>query len=349
MTIARRPLMFGLTAVLVSACGARGDATAESTIPDADRSDAAVDDSASSTSPAPPAGAPSPEQEFYVDPASTPLLWAQENASDPSAQVIEEEIAGTPLARWFGNWTEDITSATDEFTSGAAQQGQLPIMVAYNMPGRDACGGHSGGGAGSPDAYDTWIDQYVTGIGGNPAVVVLEPDALGDYECMTDGQIAEREHMLKGAIERFGAQAPNAWVYVDAGNAGWVSPDIMAERLHGAGAGEAHGFAVNVSNYRSTEDSTDYARAVNEELEASYGYTKPFVVDTSRNGKGTPDTDWCNPAGQQVGERSQWSDDAEMLLWIKTPGESDGDCGVGEGTEAGDFLPEIAVDLVHGT
>lgn len=37
-----------------------------------------------------------------------------------------------------------------------------------------------------------------------------------------------------------------------------------------------------------------------------------------------------------------------MLLWIKDPGESDGDCGTGSGTVAGQFNPQLAYDLVHG-
>jgi endoglucanase len=39
---------------------------------------------------------------------------------------------------------------------------------------------------------------------------------------------------------------------------------------------------------------------------------------------------------------------AEMLLWLKTPGESDGNCGVGAGSSAGQFLPEVAYKLIYG-
>lgn len=30
---------------------------------------------------------------------------------------------------------------------------------------------------------------------------------------------------------------------------------------------------------------------------------------------------------------------ADLQLWVKPPGEPDGDCGIGTGTEAGDFSP----------
>ena len=65
-----------------------------------------------------------------------------------------------------------------------------------------------------------------------------------------------------------------------------------------------------------------------------------FVVDTSRNGRGpwTTDTaypdpqDWCNPPGRGLGLRPTADTDnalADAYLWIKTPGESDGQCNRG--------------------
>ena len=38
---------------------------------------------------------------------------------------------------------------------------------------------------------------------------------------------------------------------------------------------------------------------------------------------------------------------AEVLRWIKTPGESDGDCGTST-SPAGQFDPQLAYDLVYG-
>lgn len=352
MTITHRSLLTGAAAVLaltMTGCGSASE-TPATTAPAAAATAAApaASDGGSGTEQG-SATPPTPGQGLYVAPDSTVLAWVEENADDERAEAIRTEIGQQPMARWFGAWSGPITEATEVFTSAADEHGALPVMVAYNISGRDACGGHSGGGAGSPDAYETWISDYADGIGDRPAIVVLEPDSLGDYECMTDAQVSEREGMLISAIDHFAEQAPNAWVYLDAGNSGWVDAETMAERLHAAGLEGAHGFSLNVSNYLSTESNTAYAQAVNAELESRYGYTKPFVIDTSRNGKGQEGVDWCNPAGQQLGETSRWGDEAELLLWIKTPGESDGDCGVGEGSEAGQFLPDVAVGLISGT
>ncbi|GFH79734.1 hypothetical protein Sgou_44040 [Streptomyces gougerotii] len=78
---------------------------------------------------------------------------------------------------------------------------------------------------------------------------------------------------------------------------------------------------------------------------------KPFVVDTSRNGNG-PFTDgdpaerWCNPPGRALGEAptTRTGDDlVDAYLWIKRPGESDGECK--GGPKAGQWWPEYALGL----
>lgn len=59
---------------------------------------------------------------------------------------------------------------------------------------------------------------------------------------------------------------------------------------------------------------------------------------------------WCNVPGRQLGSVPRVLDDrGDMGLWIKAPGESDGDCGVGEGTQAGEFSPVIATELITGS
>lgn len=283
---------------------------------------------------------------FYTDPDNSALRWANANPGDGRAAAIRTSIANTPAARWFGNWSGDIGAAAGAYVGRADSHDKLPILVAYNIPHRDICAGHSGGGAGSRAAYDAWIAAFASGIGSRPAVVILEPDALGHESCMTAAQIAERNAMLKNAIAQFNAKAPNTWVYLDAGNPGWVEASTMARQLAAAGVGGAHGFVLNVSNYFRTDQNTSYGNAVNSAL-SSYGYTKPFVVDTSRNGNGS-NGEWCNPAGRRIGTPSQRGGGAEMLLWIKIPGESDGNCGVGAGSSAGQFLPEVAYKMIYG-
>jgi endoglucanase len=98
---------------------------------------------------------------------------------------------------------------------------------------------------------------------------------------------------------------------------------------------------------------------------------KHFVIDTSRNGQGpwTPTTsysdpqDWCNPPDRGVGIRPTANTGNPLLdayLWVKIPGESDGECTRGLGPAgttvdpewglidpaAGQWFPEMALQLV---
>ncbi|GIG19881.1 hypothetical protein Cch01nite_06050 [Cellulomonas chitinilytica] len=71
--------------------------------------------------------------------------------------------------------------------------------------------------------------------------------------------------------------------------------------------------------------------------------TTHFVVDTSRNGQGpwaapagvySDAETWCNPPGRGLGVRPTTrtgADLADAYLWIKVPGESDGECFRGTG------------------
>ncbi|MGW6441964.1 glycoside hydrolase family 6 protein [Lentzea sp. NPDC055074] len=279
---------------------------------------------------------------FYVDPGSNPAVWVRDHPGDGRQAAIKANISAKPIARWFGAWSGDIKTAVSSYVNKTGTK--LPVLVVYNIPGRDACGGHSGGGAGTPAAYRTWISSFASGIGTRPAVVVIEPDSLADFTCMDGAEAAERTSMIKYAAAQFKAKAPNTWAYLDAGNAQWVPAATMAARLDSAGVRDVRGSSVNVSNYHTTAASTAYGNSVSAALP---GYTKPYVIDTSRNGNGH-NGEWCNPGGRRLGTPARTGGGAEMLLWVKVPGDSDGRCGKAPGVDAGTFDPQLAFDLVHG-
>ncbi len=280
---------------------------------------------------------------FYVNPNSPVAGWVESNAADGRAAVIRQKIASQPQGKWVGDWTPDIEGEAASYTKAAAAAGKTPIFVAYNIPGRD-CGQYSSGGAGSPEAYKTWIRNFVKGVGPRSAVVILEPDALPLLlDCQQGTNTKLVTDLLSFAVNEFSRGAPKAKVYLDAGNSNWKSAADMATRLKAADIGKAAGFALNTSNYRTTDESRRYGNSIVQKL----GGNTRFVIDTSRNGAG-PGNDWCNPAGRKLGVTSRkvaGSKGLEMLLWVKSPGESDGDCGVGKGSAAGQFLPQVAYDM----
>jgi endoglucanase len=277
---------------------------------------------------------------FYVDPNSNPAAYVKQH---PGETGIKTKIADKAGGRWFGNWSGDIKAAVTSYTTAADRADKLPILVAYNIPGRD-CGGHSGGGAGTPAAYRDWIAKFADGIGNRPAVVVIEPDALAQLDCMPESQRQVRIDLLKYAANQFASKSPNTWAYMDGGNANWIEAGEMARRLRLVDVGKIRGFALNTSNYYTTQQSVTKGNAIKTAL----GGGSQFVVDTSRNGNGS-NGEWCNPAGRKLGVPSQVGGGADLLLWLKVPGDSDGDCGIGKGIPAGTFSPTLANRLISGT
>ncbi|HEX2770948.1 MAG TPA: glycoside hydrolase family 6 protein, partial [Micromonosporaceae bacterium] len=140
---------------------------------------------------------------------------------------------------------------------------------------------------------------------------------------------AERGELIANATKRLAA-AGHA-VYLDAGHSRWRPSGEVAERLLRSGIQYAEGFAVNVSNRQTTEDSYRWGRELSDLVGG-----REFVIDTSRNGAGPPpddpkrDDEWCNPKQQALGAPPRPVTDRPglaALLWIKGPGESDGRCG----------------------
>ena len=277
--------------------------------------------------------------ELYVDPQSSAATWVRDHRDDPRAADIGARIASAPGARWFGGWSGEIGAAVDKYVDGAAEAGRLPVLVAYNIPARD-CGQHSACGAGSIAAYRDWIRAFAGGIAGRAAVVVLEPDALPQLDCLDAAGKASRLQLFQYATGQLKTLAPNAQVFIDIGNSDWLAPQEAAARLVDAGVAVAAGFALNVSNYRTDGESNPYGIAVANALRDKYQLNKSFVVDTSRNGNGPLGKEWCDPAGRRLGAAPRIhaaGSQPAMTLWIKSPGEADGGAHA-----AGTFGPDLA-------
>jgi endoglucanase len=134
---------------------------------------------------------------------------------------------------------------------------------------------------------------------------------------------------------------------------------------------------VALDRFGEWSDGTDVPELNTSGIDLRYdnmlGAVEPttrFVIDTSRNGQGPwqppayPDPqDWCNPPDRGLGLRPTLDTGDPLLaayLWIKIPGESDGECtrGLGPAGEtidpewgvidpaAGDWFPQMALDLV---
>ncbi len=287
-------------------------------------------------------------QSFYVwDQASAARQLALARSQGHSAALAAlARLAAQPTALWLSG--AQARGKAEELTSKSAAAGRTALIVAYDIPHRD-CGQFSAGGAVGPAEYRQWVDELASELADRAAWVVLEPDAVAhtvDGCGVRGAKAAERYELLSYAITEL-KKHPQVRVYLDAGNAGWLKdPAALIDALRRSGVGAADGFAVNVANFYTTAQSLSFGDA----LSAALG-GKHFVVDTSRNGNGPLSDDaWCNPPGRALGEAPtvRTADPlADAYLWVKTPGESDGDCGRGE-PKAGEFWLPYALALAGG-
>jgi endoglucanase len=256
-----------------------------------------------------------------------------------------DKIASQPQAEWLGEWSGAVKIFVRGKMEEAAAQDAMELFIVYNIPNRD-CGQHSKGGAKNGDAYLEWIDKIAAGVDDGQAVMILEPDTLGQLEkCTAPEKRTERYRLLSDAIRIFKAK-PNIHVYLDAGHARWLPAEQMAEHLKNAGVEYADGFSLNVSNYVSTEENLAYGKKLSALVGGAH-----FVIDTARNGNGAaPNDEWCNPDGRALGiPPTTTTDDplCDAYLWLKRPGESDGACN--GGPRAGEWWPKQALDLARAS
>ena len=293
-------------------------------------------------------------QELYVDPTSPAANQVRqwEDAGREADAEALRRIADQPKALWVTGDPAAVEQEVRARMQAAAEAETTPVLVAYNIPGRD-CGSYSAGGAPDAATYRTWVTNLARGLGDDRAVVILEPDALSHAiaGCISAAQAQERYALLRETVTTL-ASSPATIVYLDAGNSSWITDTTMvATALRQAGGQEAAGFALNVANFNSTDATVAYGRALADAVGGAR-----FVIDTSRNGRGPhpdPEVDgapnWCNPPGRALGHPPTTQTGlpgVDAFLCLKPPGASDGCCRPGE-PAAGQWWLDYALELAR--
>jgi endoglucanase len=353
-----------------------------------------------------------PNTRLFVPPpsAGAPEQIAQlRNSGDYQDAALISEMERIPRAVWFTSGTPRQVAQQVRQTMGqAAAQHAVPVLVGYDIPGRD-CAQYSAGGALNEADYDAWISAFARGIGHRQAIVILEPDALGNMpsDCGLSSTVypftdAERIAELQYAVAAL-EQDPRTSVYLDGTHSAWQSVGTITQRLLEADVQDAQGFFLDVSNYQPTDELIDYGTWISDCIAmvtdpsnayynnpsacASQYYpatqsdfstwdlstqwyaqnmgdavaTTHFVIDTSRNGDGPNNMsayanapydqpssvistlasgNWCNPPDSGLGIRPTTNTGVPLLdayLWVKTPGQSDGQCDAAGGVRAWDY------------
>jgi endoglucanase len=307
-------------------------------------------------------------------------------------------MEATPSAVWLtGGTPAQVAKQVRTTLFEASLERAEPVFVLYDIPGRD-CSQYSAGGALDQSAYQAWVDGVENAIGSTHAVLLEEPDALGNMpsDCAlptstypyTDTQRLAEINYAVTALEK----DPNATVYLDGTNSHWQAVGNIATRLVQAGVARAQGFFLNVSNYLTNTANQYYGTWVSDCIAmttdpSNWAYGKPsdcasqyypasvddpstwvltaqwyaqnmagavasthYVIDTSRNGQGANSMqeyaaapyqqpadviatlfagNWCNGTGAGLGLRPTANTNVPLLdayLWVKTPGQSDGQC-----------------------
>ncbi len=280
-------------------------------------------------------------KKFYVNPSSSAAKAVSQMTNTTDINLMKK-ISSNSVATWLGGWSTplDIQKVMKASKADLA----MPIFVVYNIPSRD-CGSYSSGGSNNVDSYKTWINMVAQNIKNdnvNGVIVVLEPDSLSQLDCLSDSMKNDRFSMLNYAVKTL--KQSNAYVYLDAGHANWIAPVDMSDRLQKAGIASADGFSLNVSNFQSSDENTVYGK----DISARVG-NKHFIIDSSRNGNGS-NGEWCNPSGRSLGNKPSANTGDSLIdayLWIKAPGESDGNCN--GGPSAGTWWLEYALGLARLT
>ncbi|KAF8507392.1 cellulase [Gautieria morchelliformis] len=291
----------------------------------------------------------------FVDEVKTAVA----NLSDPSLATQAAQVENIPVFFWM-----DVAAKVDTFgtylaAANASGADQLVQAVIYDLPDRDCAAAASAGefsiANGGATLYKNYIDNIAAQIEKYPnvrVVLVIEPDALANL--VTNKSVpkcagAESTYieLVSYAISKL--QQQNAWLYLDAGNSGWLgwpanlSPaaQLYGKVLSGAGINATvRGLATDVSSFNLLRGAEDKAAApnpnYNEELYINAlapflvqnNFPAHFIVDQSRSGVSNirnSTGDWCNVLGAGLGIRPTTNTGNALIdASVKPPGESDG-------------------------
>jgi endoglucanase len=303
----------------------------------------------------------SPDTRFFVPPPSSgapqQIVQLLKHGDTRDAALIGE-MEAIPRAVWFDSGTPaQVQQQVQRTMAEAAVERATPVLVAYDIPGRD-CAQYSAGGALSQADYQAWstLEQ-------DPGAHVYLDGTHSAWQSvgtMTQRLLAANVQEAQGFFLNVSNYQPDPQLQ-DYGT--WISDCIAmvtdsANALYGnpAGCGSQY-YPATESDFSTWNLTTQwYAQNMGDAVAATH-----FVIDTSRNGDG-PDSmqqyagppydqpasvvttlaagNWCNPPGSGLGLRPTARTGVPLLdayLWVKTPGQSDGQCDSAGGARAWDY------------
>ena len=112
---------------------------------------------------------------FFIPAPSSgavPQVESLLNQGQVKNAMLISAMEAVPRAVWLTSGTPAEVSSTVMTTLREAHmQRAVPVLVLYNIPGRD-CGSYSAGGAENTADYEAWIDAIATAIGGHAQLLL---------------------------------------------------------------------------------------------------------------------------------------------------------------------------------
>ncbi|KAF0716256.1 Aste57867_2944 [Aphanomyces stellatus] len=245
-----------------------------------------------------------------------------------------DTISNLPTGVW---WTDNNPTYRSDVQTllSSCNSSSIPIIVVYGLPHKDCGAGYSDKGFNKDtESYLAFIQDLVTLVGNRPVLYVMEPDAIGIAATDSCGKTNQYVENMQQAVPLLTANV-NARLYFDVGfwiiNNDWSAKsvaDVIASVGSKSRKGAVKGIVLNTSNIRKTSEMIDKCKTF---LTAAKQDAYRCVIDTSRNYR-TPNTtsEWCNNKYAAIGvpptSNTGMPDVLDYFLWVKVPGESDGEC-----------------------
>lgn len=237
-------------------------------------------------------------------------VWPVYEAAHGRDKQLLAKIALRPRAVWAGTWDGDARAVAQESIQDSTQGNPnvLTQVALFRLDPWESCSGFWS--AGDQASYKAWIRSYANGIGSSRVALILQPDM--PFAVCVPSPVPEQ--LITYAANVFNA-LPHTTVYIDAGAFDWDNPAAIATMLERSGIWHSRGFALNVTQYGSTDQELQWGAAINRDLGAAGARDKHFVVNTDENGSpylagqvpaGAARSNYtprCSHPGQQICQR----------------------------------------------
>jgi len=222
-------------------------------------------------------------------------LFSAYTKATGSDQAYLAKSALQPRALWFtlGNSGHSSTAVANYIAT--EQHGDPSVLVQMAIFGIWGYGGEDNRlkqplTATEIADYQAWIQSVSAQIGTARVAIILEPD-LALAVKRRDLPKSQRTKGARGrqllaayAAKTFHDHNPQAAVYLDAGDADWLTIPQATALLQRSGIQYARGFALGATHYSSTQDDIEHGAALVAAL-ARKGVTSHLVIDTADNGR----------------------------------------------------------------